>query len=224
MLSSVSCWCEHFSLPSFARHCAWAPSLPASRPCAPALAPSLSGSWACLLPVPALLPHLSWPGEERQGAQAWGQAAPGAVAEPGGWSSSPAPPMTCGAAFVPPSDSLSQRLTWQNRASGLGTAETLSLGGSSLGRLGGLRGSLVIHLLDHWAHRDPPGAQPGAHRTAVQSMGGHRGWYQLRLPESLLWASRCSKCRFLPSSQQSYTTGTVLIPILEMSRLSHRKV
>lgn len=143
MLASVSCWCEHFSLPSFARHCAWAPSLPASRPCAPSLAPSLSGSWACLLPVPALLPHLSWPGEERQGTQAWGQAAPGAVAEPGGWSSSPAPPMTCGAAFVPPGDSLSQRLTWQNRASGLGTAETLSLGGSSLGRLGGGGGSVA---------------------------------------------------------------------------------
>lgn len=55
-------------------------------------------------------------------------------------------------------------------------------------------------------------------------MGGPRGWYQLRLPESLLWASRCSECRFLSSSQQSYAIGTVLIPILEMSRLSHRKV
>lgn len=108
----------------------------------PLLCPDLGpASCPCLA---ALLPHLSWPGEERQGAQAWGQAAPGAVAEPGGWSSSPAPPMTCGAAFVPPGDSLSQRLTWQNRASGLGTAETLSLGGSSLGRLG--RGGSVAPL------------------------------------------------------------------------------
>lgn len=25
---------------------------------------------------------------------------------------------------------------------------------------GGLRGSLVIHLLDHWSHRDPPVPSP----------------------------------------------------------------
>ena len=65
--------------------------------------------------------------------------------------------MTCRAAFVPRGDSLSQHLTWQNCASGLGTAQTLSLGGSSLGRLGAPK-PLLLHLLDGWPHRDPPSA------------------------------------------------------------------
>ena len=76
---------------------------------------------------------------------------------------------------MPRGDSLSQHLTWQNCASGLGTAETLSLGGGCLGRLGAPE--LPSPPLGGWlASQGPPSAQPGTPHTAgVQSVGGHRG-------------------------------------------------
>ena len=145
----------------------------------------------------------------------WGQAAPGAVAEPGGWSSSPAPPMTCGAAFVPRGDSLSQHLTWQNCASGLGTAQTLSLGGGSLGRLGApkppsppLAGWLVSQGRPP---RQCPAWFPPHSRSSVS------GWAR-RVISALLWPRRCSKCRFLSLSHQSSAS---LKPSFRDERRSH---
>ena len=99
---------------------------------------------------------------------------------------------------MPRGDSLSQHLTWQNCASGLGTAETLSLGGSCLGRLGapeppspplgwlaGLTGTPQC----------PPWYPPHS-RSSIS------GWAP-RVISALFWAKRCSKCRFLSSSHQS---------------------
>ena len=95
-----------------------------------------------LLPPPSLLPHPFTvqrgggpglgPGCPRSSCRArWLELFPG-----------PRPPLVRGAAFVPPSDSLSWCI-WQNHASGPGTAEMLSLAAAaSGGRV--LWGPLVI--------------------------------------------------------------------------------
>ena len=94
--------------------------------------------------------------------------------------------MTCGAAFVTLGDSLSQHLTWQNCASGLGTAQTLSLGGSSLGRLGAPKPPSPP-LAGWLASQGPPQCLPGTPHTAgVQSVVGMEGDISLALGQMLL--------------------------------------
>lgn len=152
------------------------PSLPPPcRLCGPVLTPCPPG-----ILLPSLLPHPplrreeggpgSGPGRPRSSCRArWLELFPG-----------PRPPRVRGAAFVPPSDSLSWCI-WQNHASGPGTAETLSLAGSGLGRQGALGCPCHPPAWPCMKGVPSPTGPPGARRHAagVQAAGRHGQPYQL---------------------------------------------
>lgn len=172
----VSCSPLMFFPPSFSSPVRAVSLPPSLQTLCPALTPSPPGILGSC-PCPPCCPVLSLPGGEggpgsrpgcpRSSCQArWLELFPG-----------PRPPRVRGAAFVPPSDSLSWSI-WQNHASGLGTAETLSPGGSGLRRRGA-RGCPCPPLAWPCTKGVPsptgtPGARRGAHHAAgAQSVGVH---------------------------------------------------